>query len=88
LIVAFNSNAQKDFKKLDKSIKNKIDKFLIELETLENPKSKGKPLIGNLSNLWRYRVGDYRLVCEIQDDKLIILVLGIGHRKNIYNLKV
>jgi mRNA interferase RelE/StbE len=87
LIVSFSSKAQKDFKRLDKAIKNRIDKFLIELETLENPKSKGKALIGNLSNLWRYRIGDYRLICEIQDDRLIILVLTIGHRSNVYDLR-
>jgi mRNA interferase RelE/StbE len=85
LIVSFNSKAQKDFKKLDKTTKSRIDKFITELETLENPRSRGKALVGNLSSLWRYRIGDYRLLCEIQDNNLIILVLTIGHRKSIYD---
>jgi mRNA interferase RelE/StbE len=87
LIVGFSSKAQKDFKRLDKAIKNRIDKFLIELETLDNPRSRGKALVSNLSNLWRYRIGDYRLICEIQDNNLIILVLTIGHRSNVYDLR-
>jgi mRNA interferase RelE/StbE len=85
LIVSFGSKAQKDFKKLDKTAKKRVDNFLIELETLENPRSRGKALVGNLSSLWRYRVGDYRLICEIQDNNLIILVLTIGHRSDVYD---
>ncbi|MBE3061911.1 MAG: type II toxin-antitoxin system RelE/ParE family toxin, partial [Cutibacterium acnes] len=44
----------------------------------------GKPLTGDLSGLWRYRIGDYRLICTLNDDRLIILALSIGHRRDIY----
>ncbi len=75
----------KEFKKLDnytkKIIKNWIDKNLTHCE---NPREKGKGLASNLSGLWRYRIGSYRLICQIEDRKLVILALSIGHRKKIY----
>ncbi|MDR0666831.1 MAG: type II toxin-antitoxin system RelE/ParE family toxin [Campylobacteraceae bacterium] len=82
--IAYQARAQKQFEKLDFSIQKKIKKFTDELESLENPRSRGKSLVGNLNDLWRYRVGDYRLICDIQDDKLIILILKIGHRSEVY----
>lgn len=59
-----------------------IDK---NLQGCDNPRSKGKGLTANRSGEWRYRIGDYRLITEIQDDKIVILVVSIGHRSNIYN---
>jgi mRNA interferase RelE/StbE len=50
----------------------------------ENPRERGKALVGPLGALWRYRVGDYRLICDIQDNQLRILVISIGNRKEIY----
>lgn len=81
----FSSKAQKDFKKLDISIQKRIKVFTQEIENLENPRSKGKALTGDLKGFWRYRIGDYRLVCEILDNELIIYTIKISHRKNIYN---
>ncbi len=75
----------KEFKKLDrytqKLIKSWIQKHLI---SCKNPREKGKALSSNLSGKWRYRIGDYRLICHIEDKKLIILAVSVGHRKNIY----
>ncbi len=75
----------KEFKKLDKYtqklIKSWIEKNLI---SCENHRLKGKALSSNLSGKWRYRIGDYRLICHIEDENLIILALNIGHRKDIY----
>lgn len=70
--------------KLDKPIAKRIISYLYEIEILENPRSRGKGLTSNLAGLWRYRVGDYRIICDIQDDKIIITVLRIAHRKEIY----
>ena len=81
----FSSKAQKDFKKLDISIQKRIKAFTQEIEKLENPRSKGKALTGDLKGFWRYRIGDYRLVCEILENELIIYTIKISHRKNIYN---
>jgi mRNA interferase RelE/StbE len=75
----------KDFKKLDRytqrMIKNWIDKNLVETE---NPRQHGKGLTANRSGQWRYRIGDYRLICQIEDDKLVILALSVGHRREVY----
>lgn len=77
---------EKQFKKLDaytqQMIKSWISKNIIECD---NPRIKGKSLVGNYQGQWRYRIGDYRLICQIKDDDLIILALGVGHRKSIYN---
>jgi mRNA interferase RelE/StbE len=52
---------------------------------LDDPRSIGQPLQGpQFADLWRYRVGDYRIICEIQDKKIVVLVLGIGHRREVY----
>ncbi len=75
----------KEFKKLDrytqKMVKAWIEKNLIHCE---NPRVHGKGLTANRSGQWRYRIGDYRMICLIEDDKLIILALTIGHRSSIY----
>ena len=80
----YSKKAQKQFSKLDSVIKKRIKKYTDELETLENPRDKGSALVGNLSGLWRYRIGDYRLICHIDDNKLIILCLEIAHRSEAY----
>lgn len=53
---------------------------------LQDPRQLGKPLHGSeLGAFWRYRVGDYRILCELHDDELLVLVIGVGHRRSIYN---
>lgn len=54
------------------------------IEGCENPRKKGKPLKGNLKNQWRYRIGNYRILCRIEDYKVIVLVLNVGHKKEVY----
>lgn len=80
--IIYTQEAEKQLAKLDKPIQKRIKKYLAEIE---NPRSRGKSLIGNLSGIWRYRIGDYRILCKIKDEELIILVLEVGHRKNIYD---
>ena len=59
--------------------------FLRErVQTAENPRQLGKPLHGDKGGLWRYRVDDYRLICDIQDERITILVVRVGHRKDVY----
>jgi mRNA interferase RelE/StbE len=76
--------ARKSLKKLDKSIEEHILSYLRKIEKSQNPKSVGKPLAGNMKGLWRYRTGDYRIICNIQNKELIVLVLEVGHRSKIY----
>ena len=83
--VVFTDNAEKQFLKLDKPIQKQIQKFILKLQNLENPRERGKSLVGNLIGFWRYRVGDYRILCRIIDQELIITVVEIGHRKEIYD---
>lgn len=81
----FSEAAKKTFSKLDKSVQRRIKNYLDDIVQLENPRSRGKALVGNLVNLWRYRVGDYRIICNIQDEKILITILRIGHRKDVYD---
>ena len=83
--VELTKGAKKDLRKLDPSIRAMIVKWLRKnLENCSDPRAHGKALSGNLSGLWRYRVGNYRLIAEIHDDRLVILMLEIGHRSEIY----
>ncbi len=72
----------KEFKKLDRYIQKMIKGWIEKnLYNCENPKAHGKALKSNLSGKWRYKIGDYRLICNIEEDELIILALSVGHRK-------
>ena len=82
--IDFDDKARKSLLRLDKPIRNRITSFLENLEKQSNPRTQGKALTGNYAGLWRYRVGDYRIICQIEDQKVTILVLEIGHRKEIY----
>ena len=83
--VDYTKSAIKKLKALDKSVRsmvlNWIEKNLIGCS---NPRQHGKALVGNHSGKWRYRVGDYRIIADILDDKIVILVLNVGHRREIY----
>lgn len=83
--VEFTKNAKKALKKIDKKDSAKILIWLKKnLENCENPRQYGKPLKGNLSELWRYRVGNYRILANIDDNRILISVVDVGHRKEIY----
>ena len=77
----------REFKKLDRytqrMVKAWIEKHLVGCD---DPRVHGKGLTANRSGQWRYRIGDYRIICLIEDEKLIILALSIGHRSSIYTL--
>lgn len=83
--VVFADKARKTLKKLDPNISKLILAWIRKnLEGCSDPRKHGKALVGDHSGQWRYRIGDYRLIAEIKDEEIIILVLNIGHRKNIY----
>lgn len=78
--VLFSDRAKKQLKKLDKYTAALIIGWLEKnIENCTNPRQHGKGLVGNKSGQWRYRIGDYRVICEIEDDRIIVLVLEIGH---------
>jgi len=84
--IELTASAVRHLEKLDKAVERRIWKFLHErIALLENPRTLGKALRGEtLGEFWRYRVGDYRLITSIEDDRLVVLVIKIGHRREIY----
>lgn len=83
-IINFDKKALKELEKLDKQTQIRIADFLSKIEKKDNPRSDGKALSGEFKSLWRYRVGDYRIVCDIKDKEISILVIRIAHRKDVY----
>lgn len=81
--IIFSEPAEKSFAKLDKPVKQRISNFLEE-RVVPNPNLLKQSLHGNKKGLWKYRVGDYRIICDIQDQELIVLIIDIGHRSEIY----
>lgn len=84
--VELSEQADRQLDKLDPPITRRILKFLQErVAKLNDPRSIGEALRGSkLGDFWKYRVGDYRLICSIEDDKVLLLVLRIGHRRDVY----
>ncbi len=84
--IKFSNSALKALQKLDKPIALRITAFLRErIATSDNPRMIGAALRGNeFGDYWKYRVGDWRVVCEIKDGELIVMVLSVGNRRDIY----
>ena len=83
--VDYTRKATKELNKLDPQTRRTIKMWIEKnLENCENPRAHGRSLVGNHKGEWRYRVGDYRLICRIEDQKLVILTLSVGHRAEIY----
>lgn len=84
--LVFSKKADKQLSKLNPGVRRIILSWLLNnLDGCENPRILGKPLKGAKSGVWRYRIGDYRVLCEIRDKELLVLALEVGHRKDIYN---
>ena len=84
--VEFTESARRELKKLDKYTQKIILLWLKKnLDGCDNPRAHGKALTADRVGQWRYRIGDYRVIAKIEDDRLIILVIALGHRREIYN---
>jgi mRNA interferase RelE/StbE len=84
--VELTEKAKKQLKKLDKSVAKLITSWMMKnLQGCENPRQHGKGLVENRSGQWRYRIGDYRILAEIQEEKVVILVIEIAHRRSVYD---
>ena len=80
------SRFDKEFKKLDRYTQRMIKAWIEKnLVGCTDPRIHGKWLTANRSGQWRYRIGDYRLICAIEDSRLVILALSVGHRSEIYS---
>ena len=84
--IEFTESATRQLEKLDRTVANRIRKFLTDrVAPLEKPRSLGKALKGErFGELWKYRVGDYRLIAKIEDARIVILIVSIGHRREVY----
>jgi mRNA interferase RelE/StbE len=84
--VEFDREAARDLRKLGAVAERAILRYLRErIATAENPRRFGKPLTGDLKDLWRYRVGNYRMVASIEDDRFVVLIVTVGHRREVYD---
>jgi len=83
--IEYSEKAAGELLKIDRQAAKRIKKYLDErIATDEDPRRFGEGLTENLAGLWKYRIGDYRLICSIEDEKLVILALSVGHRSEIY----
>lgn len=83
--IEFDNRACKELRKLDTETQSRILKWLREtIATDDNPRRTGKSQKGRHRGLWRYRVGNYRLICQIRDEHVVVLVVRIGHRGSVY----
>jgi mRNA interferase RelE/StbE len=86
--INYTDSAKQHLRKLDRQTAKAIVDYLDQrIAKLDNPRSSGKALTGPLGGLWRYRIMDYRIICEIREGELCILVLTVGNRKNVYKPK-
>lgn len=83
--VEIDPRAEKDLAKIDRTWQQRILSFIEDIPELPHPRSRGKGLTGDQSGYWRYRVGDYRILCDIQDNVLTVTAVRIAHRRNVYD---
>ena len=85
--VEWDDRARKELRKLDSSVQRKILGYLrTRIEGSKNPRVFGQSLSGDKQGLWRYRIENYRLICKLEDDKFIVFVVGVGHRREVYEI--
>jgi mRNA interferase RelE/StbE len=85
LTVEFQRSAARQLRELDRPIQRRIvNYFHSRVLAADDPRKLGKALTGDKGGLWRYRIGDYRAICKLEDERLIVLVLEVGHRREVY----
>jgi len=83
--IEYNPHVEKDLRAIDRKDQRRIQDFMNErVALLEDPRTIGDSLKGTLGGLWKYRVGDYRIICDIRDESVTVLVVRIGHRRKVY----
>ena len=86
-LIEYSDDAAATLAKLSKrnrAAAARIIDYMDEVAALDDPRSRGKALTGNLAGLWRYRVGGYRVVCDIDNGRLVVSVIDVGHRSTVY----
>lgn len=82
--IEFSALAEKQLSKLNPRDAGRIIKLLEEVAQLDDPKSRGHGLVGKLGGYWRFRAGDWRIITRIEEDRLVIVVMEVGHRREVY----
>ncbi|WP_194954472.1 type II toxin-antitoxin system RelE family toxin [Sphingopyxis solisilvae] len=80
----FDAAARRQLRKLPRNVGEQILAGLQQIAALENPRQRGKAMVGERKGYWRYRIGDYRVIVRIEDQRLVIVVIAIGHRREVY----
>ena len=83
--VEYTETALRQLRKLDRQVARRLVDYLDEVAALDDPRTRGKGLTGDRAGVWRDRVGDYRVLCQLLDAELVILALELGHRGSIYD---
>ena len=84
--IEYDEAAVEDLKKLDKPVQREILNYMEKrIARADNPRSFGKPLRHSKFGLWRFRLRDYRILCQLQQSRLVVLVIAVGHRSKIYD---
>lgn len=84
MTIEFSEDALRDLRRIDRQDARRITAYMKGVSLLDDPRDRGKALSGNLAGLWRYRIGDHRAICVIEDDLILLSVLRVGHRRDIY----
>ncbi len=82
--IELSPRALRMMRKLDPVIRRQVQGFLDQLPSYSNPRVTGTALTGGYRRFWRYRVGDHRVICELFDHKMVVWVVGVGHRREVY----
>jgi len=82
--VATTDQFDRDYKKIDRAVQRRVMAYLEEVGTLDDPRQRGKALTANHAGVWRYRVGEYRILVQMLDNTLTVLALRVGHRRDVY----
>lgn len=80
----FDARARKQLRKLQKQVGDRILDSLEDVAATDNPRDRGKALAGEWAGHWRYRIGDYRVIARIEDGRMVIVVIAVGHRREVY----
>ena len=84
----FSKHADRQLSKMDAGVRKVVVSWLLKnVDGCDDPRVHGKGLTGGLSGAWRYRIGDYRVLCEIRDKELVVLAIEVGHRSEVYKRK-
>ena len=83
--IEWNKKALKQLESLDTPVQKKIHDYLAKLVSNNNPRSFGSGLTDDKAGWWRYRIGDYRVICRLENHRLVVVIIAVGHRKEIYD---